>query len=415
MRNSRRPGEPGAGKLNASAAKSEPLLLSRAALEDIRNALARRVREGLKSRRGEIRAIPTYIPPPSGERGEALVIDIGGSNIRVAGVRISDKGEYSIISGPVTRTLPVVWETPESFFDFQAEMAASLHLSSPLPVGYCFSYPTQVTPERDAVLIRWTKNISVPGVEGRRVGDMLGQALRRAGVNFTGMTVLNDTVAALAGGSRTFSSRGEYSDFIGLIVGTGTNTAAYFPVGAISPAKFDSSGFREPVMAVNLESGNFHPPHLTRFDDGLNEASPDPGRQRLEKAVSGRFLPRLFVLMLSGRTAPPYPETREIIGLARSGSEDRESRLARALVDRSADLVSATLAGLIDVLNPEGKVGILGEGGVINNDPSYRDRVGTRLDELMGGVPQFSLLSLDNVNLIGAAAAALTCEGIHEK
>jgi hexokinase len=161
-------------------------------------------------------------------------------------------------------------------------------------------------------------------------------------------------------------------------------------------------------MAVNLESGNFHPPCLSPFDDRLDAGREDAGQQRLEKAVSGRFLPQLFSYISTGRTGPPYPDTREIF--ERAGDPEAEgSETARLIVNRSADLAAAALAGLIDTLETGKKIGILGEGGVINKNPEYRDRIHNRLAALLGDDPgrpgRFGLLHRENVNLFGAAAA----------
>ena len=85
--------------------------------------------------------------------------------------------------------------------------------------------------------------------------------------------------------------------------------------------------------------------------------------------------------------------------------------LAAVIVNRSADLVAASLAGLIRVLKPKKKVGILTEGSVINKNSDYRKRVTDRLALLLDGnsedkVPA-ELLRMEDPNLIGSAIAAL--------
>lgn len=377
-------------------------------LKEIRSAMAERVREGLSSGEGEIAALPTFLSPPRPESGRALAIDLGGTNLRAAVVEISAKGAVRLAGPPAVRPLELEWESARDFFAVQAELALSRKPPDGLPVGYCFSYPSKALPGGDAVHLQWNKDLRVPGVIGRRVGKLLGEALAAKGYTVRRVRVLNDTVAALLGGDLAYRREGEFATFIGLIVGTGTNLAAYFPasrLGARIPEEHRGMG----EMAVNLESGNFHPPRLSPIDDELDAGREDAGRQRLEKAVSGRFLPRLFSFIRDGRTSPPHPETREIFELARAG-DTGENRIARVIVNRSADLVAAALAGLIDILESEGKIGILAEGGVINKNPDYRERTRSRLAELLDDDPvrpvRFQLLQLDNVNLIGAAAAA---------
>ncbi len=397
--------------MKAKKSRLKGLILSRGALEDIRATLAERIREGLKKEKGEIGALPTYLAPPGADAaGEALVIDIGGTNIRAAGVSLSRGGTVAVSRKPAATLLTSTWDSAAAFFDRQAELALSLAPSPGLPIGYCFSYPFQARPDGDAVLLYWTKQLTVPGVAGHKVGEMLLNAFAQRGYRARRVRVLNDTVASLLGGDLGFRKGGRFDTFIGLIVGTGTNMAAYFPTHLLA-AKVSGTEFGHAKMAVNLESGNYHPPHLTSFDDELDATYPHAGRHRLEKAVSGKFLPPLYTFIKGGRATPPFLSTRELFELARKHPETPDSTLARAIVSRSADLVAACLAGLIDVLEAKGRIGILGEGGVINNNPDYHARVTRQLATLLGDNPEsptrFDILQLENVNLIGAAAAAI--------
>lgn len=378
-------------------------------LKEVRSSLAEKIRQGLPSGRGEIAALPTFLFPPQPKQdSQALVIDIGGTNLRAAVVEISSSGTVRFSRPPTIRPLELEWESAKDFFGVQAELALSLKPPDNLPLGYCFSYPSRALPGGDAVHLQWNKELRVPGVIGKKLGNLLREALVARGYTVPRVRVLNDTVAALLGGDLTYRRQYGFASLIGLIVGTGTNLSAYFPTSQLGqrvPAKLQGMG----PMAVNLESGNFHPPHLSDFDEELDAGRDDAGEQRMEKAVSGRFLPQLFTYIREGRTSPPYPETREIFRLAQT-PEAEGAETARLLVNRSADLVAGALAGLIDTLETGGKIGILTEGGVINKNPDYRERIRHRLAELLGDDPdrpnRFELLQLENLNLIGAAAAA---------
>ncbi len=387
------------------------LTLSLPQLADVREVMAERLREGLAAPDRELAALPTYLPPPGEEIvGEALVVDIGGTNVRASRLKLK-AGKVSFPSGEETAPVKSNWESAADFFHYQASLLFGMKASSELPVGYCFSYPAHPLPDRDAVLLRWTKDLSVPGVVGRRVGKMLQEAFIDKGIPAGRIAVSNDTVAALMGGAWTYGPAGEFSDFIGLIVGTGHNMASFFPGELISPRKLDGS-YRIDRMAVNLESGNFHPPHLSFFDDELDDLRRDAGAQRLEKAVSGKFLPELYGFIVGGRAASPGPETSELFRLAYRSPRSPEGALALAIVNRSADLVAASLAGLIEVLEPSGQVGVLAEGSVIIENPEYHKRVEEKLIALLGSDrgknPPVKLFQLKKVNLIGAAIAALT-------
>ena len=64
-----------------------------------------------------------------------------------------------------------------------------------------------------------------------RSGALLRDALRRLGKEARAIPVLNDTVASLLAGAALAP---EFARPIGVIVGTGTNMAGFFPVGAIA-------------------------------------------------------------------------------------------------------------------------------------------------------------------------------------
>ncbi|MEW6284428.1 MAG: hexokinase, partial [Candidatus Eremiobacterota bacterium] len=211
--------------------KLEELVLNRRQLEEVRQALRERITEGLERDGQEIRALLTYLPPPrSAPAGQALVMDCGGTNMRAA---LVDLLEARVVAGPLEGRIPDgrgQAVSADDFFDAQAGLIAQLKPPPQLPIGYCFSYPTHAMPTRDASLIRWTKGIHVPGVEGELVGAALQRAMSRAGLEPGEVTVLNDTVASLLAGVLSFP---HWSEHVGLIVGTGTNMAAFLPTASI--------------------------------------------------------------------------------------------------------------------------------------------------------------------------------------
>ncbi|AUX45838.1 uncharacterized protein SOCE26_073340 [Sorangium cellulosum] len=326
--------------------------LSLTELQEIRRTLAARTVFGLSTPGTEIAALPAYLaPPPGGMSGRAVVVDAGGTNLRAAIVELSPGGVSRLVAGPESAKFPGGPEIAgDAFFDVQAELVERLGPVHGLPVGYCFSYPSETLPSLDARLLRWTKGIQVAGVEGTCVGERLGQALRARKLRPGPVRVLNDTVASLLGGA--FAHGGSApAAFIGLIVGTGTNMATFLPAGRIPKLK---TGHFVAPMAVNLENGNFNPPHLQAFDAEVDASSENPGAQRFEKAVSGAYLPRLFA-----RLYPDHPQlasSADLVRLREEGPEDVR-RVAGDLLQRSADLVAAAIAAVVDVLDspPRGR------------------------------------------------------------
>jgi hexokinase len=383
------------------------LPLSLVQLSEIASLLTRRIEEGLQKDGLEIGCLPTYLALPSGQQsGKALVVDTGGTNTRAALVNLwAHDGKLE--AGPNSRKVPDGREgaplSSEFFFGTQAEMAASFpHNGVGLPLGYCFSYPAQATSDGDAVLLRWTKGLRVDGALNQKVGKPLKDALEKRGYAITSLRVLNDTVASLLGGVHLYSEPRYGQNYIGLILGTGTNMAGVFPVERLE--KVDPAPFVATTMVVNLESGNYSPPHLTEHDDQVDLKSNNPGFQRFEKAVSGHYLPYLFNEIHPG-LIDPEQGTGKLVELRQVG-EGEAARTAGQILHRSAQLAAAGLAGLAS-LYPTGDTAVLGEGSLLWGDPLYADAVRATLKELAPDRNIEIVKQRDDVNLLGAACAAL--------
>ncbi len=417
--------------------KESGLLLGYDELRRVHDAMRAAMLRGLSHGDGCLRMIPAYVPPVSSPPpGEVIAIDAGGTNVRAAVVRFRE-GEEPIVEGMVRDGLPGADGEPvdgETFFARLAALVASLERPG-LPLGFVFSYPTRILPDRDGILLRWTKEVRARDVEGARVGTGLSRALEEHfGVRTPSVTVLNDTVAALAAASTKLSGTG---GAIGLIVGTGCNMAYFERTAAITKLSAEEAG--PPEQAINMESGNFDGLPMTVFDHGLDESSEDPGRQRFEKQVAGRYLGELTRRVLRGavgRGAVPPSVGRELAEPWRletahvaallseparfegplahvAPSEQAAVRLlARAVVTRAARLVAAGLSSVIDHLGlAAAPVAIVAEGTMYWKMPGFRQKVEETLDELtppLGGSPRFVMLRIEDANMLGAGVAALS-------
>ncbi len=382
-------------------------------LREIAAALAEKVEAGLRSDGQQIACLPTYLNLPTGtQEGQALVIDTGGTNTRAARVELSPR-DGEITHGPQSCKVPDGRDGQpldgSVFFQAQAQMAQQLGVpDKSLPLGYCFSYPAPNTEDADAVLLRWTKGLEIDGVIGKKVGRLMRQALEEVGYQIAETIVLNDTVASLLGGVHLYADARFGQNYVGLILGTGSNMAGVFPSEKLQ--KVDSARFRDGhSMVVNLESGNFHPPHLSQFDEAVDSGSNNPGQQRFEKAVSGHYLPFLFNSICPG-VLDPTEGTGALVQLRTQGV-GRPAKVADVILKRSAHLAAAALAGLIS-LYPPGDTAILGEGGLLWGDPHYAQEMESTLSQLTEGRTVELLRQRDNVNLIGAASAALSRQSL---
>ena len=390
-------------------------------LKEIASSFREKVEEGLKHENAEIQCIPTFISPKTSDiNGKALVLDLGGTNYRVATVDLGQgsptihpnngwKKDMSIMKSP--------GYTREELFKELADMIVGIKRDEEMPIGYCFSYPAESVLSGDAKLLRWTKGVDIKEMVGQLVGKPLLDYLNEhCKIKFTGIKVLNDTIASLFAGLTDNS----YDAYIGLIVGTGTNMATFIPADKIK--KLDPSYNIQGLVPVNLESGNFHPPFLTTVDDTVDAISDSLGKQRFEKAVSGMYLGDIL------KAAFPLDEFENKFDAQKLTAimnypdiyKDVYVQVAQWIYGRSAQLVAASLTGLVMLLKSYNKdmrkVCLVAEGSLFwsenRKDKNYNILVMEKLRELFKLFNledvEVDIKSMNNANLIGTGIAALS-------
>ncbi len=390
-------------------------------LKGIAHAFREKVEEGLNKNNAEIQCIPTFILPKATDvKGKALVLDLGGTNYRVAIVDFSTekliiypnngwKKDMSIMKSP--------GYTREELFKELADLIVEIKREEEMPIGYCFSYPTESIPGGDARLLRWTKGVDIREMVGQFVGKPLLDYLNEKNkIRFTGVKVLNDTIASLFAGLTDKS----YDAYIGLIVGTGTNMATFIPSDKIT--KLDPECHVQGLIPVNLESGNFYPPFLTAVDDTVDATSDSLGKQRFEKAVSGMYLGDILKAAFPLEEFEERFDARKLTAIMNYPDihKDIYVQVAHWIYNRSAQLVAASLAGLIALLKSYNRdihrVCLIAEGSLFwsesRKDKNYNILVMEKLQELLRELEledvEVHINSMDNANLIGTGIAALS-------
>lgn len=392
--------------------------LSLAQLADIAVDLSRKIVTGLQKEGTEIKCLPTYIhPKKDGIRGDATVFDLGGTNFRVASITVGEKSSITSMAEKDITEMKRKGFTREDLFKSQAEVLNQLKVPDRTPIGYCFSYPAKSLADGDAELINWTKGVNIPKMEGYAVGKPLLEFMNKnTGHRFTGIRVVNDTITSLFAG---LLSPG-YDAYIGIIVGTGTNMATFFPSEYIPKIRHMKKWTGE--TPVNLESGNFDPPHLTALDHGVDAASDNRGEQRFEKAVSGMYLGRVFRAAFQSEKMDENLSAVDLTRMINDPSKHKAEHVevAYQIYERSARLVAASLVGLSKNLREASpsvkRIQVLAEGGLfwsrIKGRPSYAELVQKHVDALakMMGFSDLAVTisQMENANLIGAAMAVLS-------
>ncbi len=279
----------------------------------------REMEAGLAGQPSSLPMIPTYISTGKPIRADTpvIVLDAGGTHLRVGLVSFDAHGTPTI--SRLTKHRMPGTDGPLSARAFYDTLAACVEpfAAEADTVGFCFSYPAEVTPDCDARLLRWTKEVQVPEVVGTMVGSGLRDCLAARGRRLR-VTVLNDTVATLLAGRSVGMAR-QYEAYVGFILGTGTNTAYVERNDAIRKV----SGL--PVaggMAINVESGSFACAPRSPCDDLFDATTKEPGCYRFEKMISGGYLGGLGLTILrEAATAGLFSTTAAAaIGVTRSVS-----------------------------------------------------------------------------------------------
>lgn len=392
-------------------------------LKEIASSFREKVEEGLKHENAEIQCIPTFISPKTSDiNGKALVLDLGGTNYRVATVDLGQgsptihpnngwKKDMSIMKSP--------GYTREELFKELADMIVGIKRDEEMPIGYCFSYPAESVLSGDAKLLRWTKGVDIKEMVGQLVGKPLLDYLNEhCKIKFTGIKVLNDTIASLFAGLTDNS----YDAYIGLIVGTGTNMATFIPADKIK--KLDPSYNIQGLVPVNLESGNFHPPFLTTVDDTVDAISDSLGKQRFEKAVSGMYLGDILKAAFPLDEFENKFDAQKLTAIMNYPDIHKDVYVdvdvAHWIYNRSAQLVAASLLGLIQLLRSYNKdiqkICLVAEGSLFwsenRKDKNYNILVLEKLQELLNESAladvEIHINNMNNANLIGTGIAALS-------
>jgi hexokinase len=404
--------------------------------ETFYNSFSQEMQKGLEGKGGSLAMLPTYIGVdkliPPGKT--ALVIDAGGTNLRVCKVKFDDKGEpnigeFQLFTMPGTSGELSANEFFQCFADYISPILEDRSIQS---IGFCFSYPTEILPNRDGILLNWTKEVQAPEVVGQQIGRGILERIKTR--DDLELVILNDTVAALLA-AKAQGERHLSDNYAGFILGTGTNMAIVTDNKSIS--KIDDAP--EGQQAINMESGNFHPPFTSDIDDRYCQSTNLPDHHRLEKMISGAYLGDLYLTGL--KTAQEEglfsPEGQDIISkissfstrelgelsanphlegpLKELPSDDLQIAylLGKQFIKRASWLSSFMIAGSLRNLkqgqNPLHPICITIDGSTAHKLHGFYNQLETNLTDLLNREGIYFITShRDQAPVIGAAIAALT-------
>jgi hexokinase len=421
--------------------------------------IATDIDRGLRGESSSLPMIPTYISPknrvPAGKT--VIALDAGGTNLRAARVRFDEDGK-ALAEGTQKAPMPGTRGrlNAEQFFDAIAAVVEPL-LADRSPeagtaqgIGFCFSYPMEVTQDADGILMAFSKEVDAPEVIGKAIGAGLRNALARRKLKVPEKIVLlNDTAATLLCGAAAIPVDDHDGPLppgaaggpvIGLILGTGFNTA--YPEKSIPKIGFHSETAPQIVVC---ETGNFAPRYLGYLDREYDGLTKKPGSYTQEKATAGAYLGPLNLHILKQAVrdgvlsfkrsdellALGILETRDLNSFLRaplSGESplgqlfDRDETdalastlyLSSILTERAALLSAATLAATVERMDagcdPFAPVRIAVEGTTYVRYRGMRKALEAYLHTmLVSRKPRSWIIApVEQASLFGAGVAALT-------
>ncbi len=233
----------------------------------------------------------------------------------------------------------------------------------------------------DGVLQSGSKENTLQGLVGANVGEEIETHMKNVHGRSIHVAVANDTVCLLLTGLTSHT----WDAIAAGIVGTGLNFGIFLDADTV----------------VNLESANFT--HFPQSEAGreIDRLSASPGVALYEKEVSGAYLYQHFNILAHKRGLPiqTIASSDELDLLVRH--ETREiADLAREVLDHSASLVAAQIAGILEFSKRD--LTFIMQGSLFWRGDGYRECIERLVAEL---VPDYSA-SYEQIldsELIGAA------------
>jgi hexokinase len=392
---------------------------------------------GLDGKDSTLRMIPTYIEAENHflTGVPVVAVDAGGTNFRTALVKFNTNGKLEI-SDLVNAKMPGL-EGEISKDEFFKTIAGYVQSNAKMAdrIGFCFSYPTEILPDKDGRLLQFCKEVQAPEVVGTLIGKNLLESL---GMQEKQIVLLNDTVATLlAGKSASFGH--DYDSYIGFILGTGTNTCYIENNSNIGKLKNSDTSKSQ---IINIESGNFRRIKQTDIDIEFDNTTINPGDYKLEKMFSGGYIGGLCLHALktaareglfSNDTAVKLLDLNELsseemndyvlnissdrgsLAACITNKADEESccEIIEGLIERAAKLVAANLAAVILKANrgksPAKPILITVEGTTFYKLHNLRQLFENYLSDYLNGDKKryYEFTEVKMSSLVGAALAAL--------
>lgn len=227
---------------------------------------------------------PTKLPTNK----KAIVIDVGGTNVRRSIVVIDRNGNTSLMALEKASFKDLL--EGKDFFKALSSFITPLLLETDISdIAICFSFPFVPTEDGDAVVCGSAKGLDEKQFKGKKILESLKNELRKTVDRPLNMSIVNDATSLLL--YLAFVERDPGFIPVAAIAGTGTNCCVY--------RKREDSR-QNNYTAICTEVGHFDVSKVkfSDFDYIVDKASEHPGSSMIEIQTSGFYLYKVFKEMV---------------------------------------------------------------------------------------------------------------------
>lgn len=311
----------------------------------------------------------------SGDIFQALVI--GGSIYQKATMK-KEGNQVQIIEHDQEPQPPFLTKA-----DFMTFLETHIHPDVEV-IALNFAYPLMPVLRNgmlEGILQSGSKENSFDGLVGTQVGEEIETYMKHVHGRTIRVSLANDVICLLLSGLISH----EWDAIAAGIVGTGLNFAIFLDKNTI----------------VNLESANFT--HFPQSEAGkeIDRLSASPGVALYEKEVSGAYLYQHFNILAKKRGIPFHViDSSEQLDALVHHEIKEVAELAQEVLDHSASLVAAQIAGILEFAKRD--LNFIMQGSLYWKGDGYRERVMHLVIEL---VPDYhaSYEQILHSDLLGAA------------
>ncbi|NTW71425.1 MAG: hexokinase [Eubacteriaceae bacterium] len=399
--------------------------------------------KGLEGRDSSLKMIPAFIDPSSILENDkpVIAIDAGGTNFRRA--LITHKNNSLQVDEFQGFPMPGMRDkiSSDEFFDTMIGYLKPI-LDKSERIGFCFSYPVEILPSKDGIILGLTKEIKVDGIIGIELGQEINRRLEVSGIKGDKkVVVLNDTTACLLSG-KAMSKGKKFDSYIGLILGTGTNTCYIERNENVKKSGCLKENPGETL--INLESGGYAGIKNGKIDQLADRKTINPGEHIFEKMISGAYLGAMVLETLKRASEEEFISSgfsREIQALDKLSSAtvsefyensrcygdilrdlidgygtDNDRKAVYFIIDnlleRSAKILAINVNGILNKIdkgkNPEKPVCIVIEGSTFYGSKKYQDKFDKYMELIKEQYGYHTeRIKVDNASLLGSAIAGL--------